>query len=156
MQFLKELSMNHALFGAFSAWAIAEIVKITVNFIVAKEFDLKRIFGDGGMPSAHTATVVALMIMSGYLAGFGSVSFAIASIFAIVVMKDAVGVRLETAKQAKSIKELADVVNRTSVDKNSKIRTENLKLLVGHTLLEVVIGAIIGTLVSILYIVIVF
>jgi acid phosphatase family membrane protein YuiD len=156
MSYLKELLSNHAILASVSSWAIAEVIKLITNFVVVKELDFKRIFGDGGMPSAHTATVISLAIMSGYLSGFGSVSFAIALIFAIVVMKDAVGVRLETAKQAKSIKELAEAFNKSITDKDSDIRTENLKLLVGHTPLQVIIGAIIGVLVTLLYIIIVF
>ena len=154
MNFFKEIISNDLLIVSVLSWLISQICKVFTNMVVNKTFDIRRLLGDGGMPSAHSATVVSLAAMCGYVAGFDSVSFAIAFIFAIVVMRDALGVRRETGKQAKSIKELAEVLNAAISDKDEKIRTENLKLLVGHTPLQVIFGAILGVIVSILYIVI--
>ena len=92
------------------------------------------------MPSGHSATVTSLMIMTGYTAGTGSVSFALSLMFAAIVMHDAVGVRREAGKHAVSIKELAEAVNKTFLGTNEEIRTENLKVLVGHTPLQVFFG----------------
>ena len=103
------------------------------------------------MPSGHSATVTSLTIMCGFVEGFNSVAFAVAAILAGVVMNDAVGVRREAGKHAVSIKELADAVNKSFLGKSESIRTENLKVLVGHTPLQVVIGATIGVVVSIVY-----
>ena len=154
MRFFEEILANHLLFAAICAWAISQVLKVFTNLCISRTWDVKRLFGDGGMPSAHSATVVALAVMSGYMCGFNSAEFAIAFIFAVVVMRDAIGVRRETGKQAKSIKELAEVINGT-LDKDAAIRTENLKLLVGHTPLQVVCGAVVGCVVATLYILIV-
>ena len=152
MNFFKEIISNHVLIVPIIAWAISQTMKIFTNLIVVKELDIKRILADGGMPSSHSATVVSLAVMCGWTAGVGSAIFALSLLFAIVVMRDAVGVRRETGKQAASIKELADAVNKTFLSKDAEIRTENLKLLVGHTPLQVVFGALVGLTVSILYI----
>ncbi len=154
MEFFKSLISNHALIVAVASWAISQILKFFTNLAVSREFDWRRITSDGGMPSAHSATVTSLAIMVGYIEKVGSAAFALAMIFAIVVMRDAVGVRREAGKQAKSIKDIADAINGTFVGKDKEIRTENLKLLVGHTPLQVVFGAFLGALVAILYIVI--
>ncbi len=154
MNFFKNIISNHVIIVPIIAWAISQTMKIFTNLIVVKELDIKRILADGGMPSSHSATVVSLAVMCGWSKGVGSALFALAFMFAIVVMRDAVGVRRETGKQAASIKELADAVNKTFLSKDAEIRTENLKLLVGHTPLQVVFGALTGLAVSILYIVI--
>lgn len=154
MEILNQLVSNYVLIVPIIAWAIAQTLKIFTNLIVEKEFVFKRIISDGGMPSAHSATVVSLAVMCGWSQGVGSALFALALLFATVVMHDAVGVRRETGKQAASIKELAEAVNKTFLGKDAEIRTENLKVLVGHTPLQVIFGALTGLTVAILYIVI--
>ena len=122
--------------------------------MIYKEFKLERLFGDGGMPSTHSATVMCLCIMCGRLGGFGSPVFALSFIFAAIVMRDALGVRREAGKQAVSIKQLADAVNTLFRSKDDEIKTENLKVLVGHTPLQVLMGALLGFTVAILSIII--
>ena len=77
-----------------------------------------------------------------------------ALVFAIVVMHDACGVRRETGKQAASIKELADALNDMVRDRDIEIKTERLKVLVGHTPLQVFFGALLGITVAVAYILI--
>ena len=149
MKILKDIISNYTLIVPVIAWAISKVIKTITYLIVEKKLDMKRIVSDGGMPSAHSATVIALMIMCGWSLGFGSPLFAVSMIFAIVVMRDAVGVRREAGKQAASIKELASTINKAFLDKNAEIRTENLKVLVGHTPLQVVFGAVVGAIVAI-------
>lgn len=154
MEIFKDLISNHVLIVPIIAWALSQVLKTFTYLIVEKKLDIKRIVSDGGMPSAHSATVIALMVMCGWTEGFGSALFAVSMIFAIVVMRDAVGVRRETGKQASSIKELALIVNKAFLDKSAEIRTESLKVLVGHSPLQVVFGAILGFIISISYILI--
>ena len=153
MEILKEIFSNYVLLVPIASWIISQIIKMLINLIVYKKFSLERLFGDGGMPSAHSATVMCLMILVGWSVGFGSPIFALSFIFAVVVMRDAIGVRRETGKQAASIKQLADAVNSIFHTPDSKIKTEKLKLLVGHTPLQVLCGVIIGAVVAVLYIV---
>ena len=97
---------------------------------------------------------MCLMILVGYTEGFDTPIFALAFVFAVVVMRDAMGVRRETGKQAASIKELAEAVNNVFRARDSEIKTENLKLLVGHTPSQVFFGVLVGTAVAIFYILI--
>ena len=111
-----------------------------------EKFSLTRLlFSNGGMPSSHSATVMGLSISSLLYYGVGSPIFAICAILSIIVMNDAVGVRQETGKQSKVINE---IMRRMSSGKHEDVET-GLKELVGHTPLQVIMGAITGTLVAI-------
>ena len=149
MEILSEIFTNHVFLAPLSAWIISQIIKALINVLVYKKFSLERLFGDGGMPSAHSATVMCLMILVGYTEGFDTPIFALSFIFAVVVMRDAMGVRRETGKQAASIKQLAEAVNNVFRAKDSEIKTENLKLLVGHTPSQVFFGVLVGTAVAV-------
>jgi len=150
MNFFEELVDNKVLIFAGLAWIIAQIIKIILTLVTEKKFRPDRIFGDGGMPSGHSATVTSLAVLVGWTQGFASAAFAIAMILAIIVMNDAVGVRREAGKHAASIKELAEIVNQYFDAKDKEVRTEKLKLLVGHTPLQVFMGAALGIIVAIL------
>ena len=154
MENLKGILSNHVLFAPLIAWILSQIIKAVINLFIYRKFSLERLLGDGGMPSAHSATVMCLCIMIGWTAGFGSPIFALSFIFAVVVMRDALGVRREAGKQAASIKELASAVNKIFHTKDTEIKTENLKVLVGHTPLQVIFGAITGAIIAVLYILI--
>ena len=149
MNVLMELVENKVLIFSGLSWIIAQIIKIIIALVTEKRFRPDRIFGDGGMPSGHSATVTSLAVLVGWTTGYNSVYFAIAMILAIIVMNDASGVRLEAGKHAASIKELADLVNELFVEKDKEIKTEKLKLLVGHTPLQVFCGALLGIIVSV-------
>ncbi len=149
MNFFEAILSNKVLLISGCAWLVAQLIKIISSLITEKRFNAERIFGDGGMPSAHTTTVVCLSTLVGYTVGFNSTEFAIAVILAIIVMNDATGVRREAGKHAASIKELAGAVNTLFVEKNNEIKTEKLKILVGHTPLQVLCGAILGISIAI-------
>ena len=151
MEIFKQIFTNPVLLVPLGTWIFSQLVKAVVNFCICRKFSLERLFGDGGMPSAHSATVMALMIMVGHTMGFGSPVFAFAFIFAAVVMHDATGVRREAGKQAVTLKKLALIVNDAVSDPDKRIRTEKLKVLVGHTPLQVVCGALLGIAVSLVY-----
>lgn len=140
---------NPLILVPISAWFIAQVLKVIIKFLVDHEFSLERLFGDGGMPSGHSATVTSLMVMCGWCCGLGSVPFAISAILAVVVMHDATGVRREAGKQATSIKQLAEIINGMFLEKDEAIRTEKLKEFVGHTPLQVFFGAFLGIIVAI-------
>ena len=150
---LIDIVTNPILIVPACAWIIAQILKTIINAIMNKKFTLSRLFGDGGMPSGHSATVTALAVMVGLFdpRGFAGAPFAIAMLFAIVVMHDALGVRRETGKQAVSIIKMADVLNDFFTERDEKIKTDKLKVLVGHTPLQVVLGSLLGALVAIAY-----
>lgn len=140
------LLSNQILISAVSGWLIAQILKTLIHFAFTKSFVPERLVGSGGMPSAHSATVCSLSTASGICCGLSSPVFALSTIFAIVVMYDAIGVRRETGIQAKVINEMMELFQ--SMDKS--LSTEDkLKELVGHTPFQVLMGAILGICIAV-------
>ena len=134
------------LMAAISGWLVAQILKTLLVLLLEKELRWERLFGSGGMPSSHSATVCALAASAAVLYGSASPAFAISAIIAFIVMYDACNVRLETGKQAVAIKEL----QRFFQDMGKQpLSEEKLKELVGHTLPQVLAGAILGILIGI-------
>ena len=128
--------MNPYLFTAVAAWLVAQVTKTILHLAIYRKLDFGRLFGDGGMPSGHSATVSALATICALRRGFGSTEFAISTVLALIVCHDAMGVRLETGKQAKVLNELRHYLETGD--------ETDLKELVGHTPLQVVAGVILG------------
>ena len=149
---LENVRNNHVLFASIAAWIIAQIIKTLINWGMSGKLSVSRLWGDGGMPSCHSATVVALSVMTGWATGFGNPVFAFACVFAVVVMHDATGVRRETGKQAATIKEIVAVIGNTFAGKDKDVQAENLKVLVGRSPLQVFFGGLLGGVIAILYI----
>ena len=146
MEQLSLLFENRILLSAVSGWLMAQVLKTIIHFYFTKKFVAERLVGSGGMPSCHSATVCSLATSTGIQFGVGSFEFAIATIFAIVVMYDAIGVRRETGNQAKIINEMMEIFESM----NKELSTEdNLKELVGHTPLQVLVGSILGILIAV-------
>ena len=144
MEYVHAFFTNRILIGGLIGWASAQVLKTIIFLLVNKKLQLERLFGDGGMPSGHSATVSAVALLTGYECGFGSPVFAVAFIMAIVVMHDAMGVRLETGKQAKAINEMTEF----GKDLKPLPRYGKLKEFVGHTPLQVVMGSVLGIIVA--------
>lgn len=152
MEILQALINNRILTSAVIGWCVAQVLKTVIYMILNKEFVAERMVGSGGMPSSHSATVCALATSCYIECGPSSTQFALAAVFAIIVMYDAMGVRRETGKQAKLLNEMLIVFQ----DMGNKFKTpqEKLKEFVGHTPLQVVMGAILGvTLTIIIYLI---
>ena len=143
MDYFNELIHNYILMAAAISWISAQIVKTIIDLLINKELNIERLVGSGGMPSCHSATVCALAVASALECGLNSGVFAVAAIFAIVVMYDARGVRRETGTQAVIINQIMDYFNSEHPEK-IEFNTENLKELIGHTPLQVFIGALFG------------
>ena len=144
---INEILQNQILICGCLGWGIAQILKTIIYAGINKKIDWKRLFGDGGMPSGHSATVTAMAVRSFLIYGAGSFEFAVTFMLAIIVMHDAMGVRQETGKQAKIIKDLDSFMESLGRDITDE---EKLKEFVGHTPLQVTAGAIIGALVALL------
>ena len=127
--------------AAVTAWLTAQTIKIFVVLFLEHEFRPERLIGSGGMPSAHSATVCALAASAAAVHGAGSEIFAVTAVFAFVVMYDACNVRLQTGKQAVAIHELQALFRKMG---QSLTAEERLKELVGHTIPQVIVGAILG------------
>ncbi len=146
MENLKGILENHILLAGIAGWLVAQVLKTIVNAVINKEFDPRRLIGDGGMPSAHSATVTAAATMTGLQCGFDSPLFAIVCIVAIIVMHDAMGVRLETGRQAKLLNEMVALFEALGQPKLSMER--KLKEFVGHTPMQVLAGFFLGLAVA--------
>lgn len=146
-----DLFNNNVLLVAILSWFVSQVAKTIINFIVTREFRWERLIGDGGMPSGHSATVSACAAMCAWTYGFDSAVFGVAFVLAIVVMHDASGVRREAGKHAVVIKEIAEVVNHLDEGKQEEIATDKLKEFVGHTHAQVIVGCILGIIVTIVF-----
>ncbi|HIU47172.1 MAG TPA: divergent PAP2 family protein [Candidatus Fimadaptatus faecigallinarum] len=148
MDGLEALFANRVLWAAMLGWAIAQTFKVMLTFIVYKRWDFSRMFGSGGMPSSHSSFICALATAVAITRGFQSVEFAISFALALIVMYDAAGVRRSAGKQAAAINQIIqDMMKR-----GSKLTQDHLKELIGHTPFEVIMGALLGVLVAILFV----
>ena len=141
MDWLWDLITNRFFIVSVSSWFVAQLLKTILYAIENKKWDWSRLFGDGGMPSGHSATVTSLAVMAGLVYGAESFQFAVTAILAIVVCHDAMGVRLETGKQAVKINEILEAFQLLAPD---KISEANLKEFVGHTPIQVIAGILLG------------
>lgn len=141
MQWFFDLISNKFFIVGLSSWAIAQVLKTIIHTAIYKKLEWERLFGDGGMPSGHSATVTSVAAMSALVFGLGSFEFAIAATLAIIVCHDAMGVRRETGKQATIIIEMMELLEAMT---KKDLPEAKLKEFVGHTPLQVGAGIIIG------------
>ena len=141
MDWFFDLISNRFLIAGVSSWAVAQVLKVIIHAAIYKKLEWERLFGDGGMPSGHSATVTSVAVMSGLVCGVGSHEFAIAAILAIIVCHDAMGVRRETGKQAVIIIEMIELLEAMT---KKDLPEAKLKEFVGHTPLQVGAGILIG------------
>ena len=127
----------------FLVWLLIQAFKVVCDLIKTKKFNFRRIMGAGGMPSSHSAVVICLTTMIGRSEGTNSILFALSFIFSLVVMYDASGVRREAGKQAKILNEIINTPGLTPLQVQEKL-VEAL----GHTPIQVFVGALIGFIVG--------
>lgn len=150
MSIINQILANPVFISAALGWFVAQVLKTIIYCIVNKEFVLERLIGNGGMPSSHSATVCALATATGMTCGYDKFEFAIAAFFAIIVMNDAMGVRLETGRQAVVLNDMMQLFKEMG-RWDGKHPIEHLKEFVGHTPLQILVGAILGILIAIGY-----
>ena len=141
MQWFADLVTNPFLITAVSSWFVAQVLKTVIHAIVNRKIDIYRLFGDGGMPSGHSATVSSVAVLAALVYGTASFQFAISAVLAIIVCHDAMGVRRETGKQAIVINEM---VRAFEVLASKDLPEVKLKEFVGHTPVQVIAGIITG------------
>ena len=132
---LSDIISNHLLMNALLAWATAQLLKFFIYLAVNRTIDWKRLTGDGGMPSGHSATVTALAVTSG-------LEYGVCVILAVIVMHDAMGVRREAGRHAKAINELLEMLD------SEEAPEVKLKEFLGHTPMQVCCGAVLGFIVA--------
>jgi uncharacterized protein len=145
MHYIVDIINNKIFMTTLAAWIIAQSIKVSIGVVKEKKFDFRWFVGTGGMPSSHAAGASCLAAAVGFDCGFGSVDFALAAAFAIVVMFDAQGVRRATGRQAR-------ILNRITEDIywQGRIKDDRLRELVGHTPIEVVAGFLLGVAIAFL------
>ena len=133
---------NEPLLAAILAWFIAQAAKLVTELIKTRHFEIQILFASGGMPSSHSSTVVALATAIGRMEGIDSSLFALAVVFATIVMYDATGVRQAVGFQARLLNDYF---------KGIKHETPLLNELVGHTPFQVIVGALLGLVVGLFF-----
>jgi uncharacterized protein len=141
MAALAALLSNKVLIAALAWWAIAQLVKVPINYAVQRKIDLRLWVSAGGMPSSHSALVCALATAVALKNGLSSATFAICVALAMIVMYDAAGVRQAASQQARIINQILD-----ELFQGHPINDERLKELLGHTRFQVLVGALMGIL----------
>ncbi|OGW84856.1 MAG: hypothetical protein A2987_06725 [Omnitrophica bacterium RIFCSPLOWO2_01_FULL_45_10] len=145
MKSILEFGNNHIFWTSCAAWIIAQTIKVILGVIKEKRFNFRWFVGTGGMPSSHAAGVSALATSIGVTFGFNSAMFAIALIFTLIVLFDAQGVRRSAGTQAEILNKMLD-----DIYWKKKLDEEKLRELLGHTPVEVLAGAALGIVVSLL------
>ncbi|MDD4980262.1 MAG: divergent PAP2 family protein [Candidatus Omnitrophica bacterium] len=138
-----QIIANKVFVITLAAWIIAQAIKVAIGVIRQRKFDFRWLIGTGGMPSSHAAGATCLAASLGLEYGFNSAYFALAASFAIVVMFDAQGVRRSTGRQARILNKVMD-----DIYWQGRITEGRLRELVGHTPVEVLVGALLGIAVA--------
>ena len=133
------------LITPFLIWFCIQTFKLIYDMVTTKKFNFKRILGAGGMPSSHSAVVTCLATMIGKSQGINSPIFALAVVFAFVVMYDAAGIRRAAGKQAKLLNKIVETPGLTGLQVSEK-----LVEVLGHTPTQVLVGALIGVIVGLI------
>lgn len=129
----------------FFVWFGIQLFKFIYDLVKSKKFNFKRLMQAGGMPSSHSGVVISLTTMIGKNIGINSPLFAVALIFSFIVMYDAAGVRRAAGKQAKLLNKIVETPGLTSLQVS-----ERLVEVLGHTPVQVIVGAAIGVIVGLL------
>jgi len=146
-EFVAGLWQNRVLLSALAGWAAAQAIKTVIDGLLTHDWKLERLWGSGGMPSSHSATVCALVVSTAYNYGPASFEFTIAFWLAAMVLHDARGVRLETGRQAEILNTIMRYLRK---EDGIELPEKELKELVGHTPIQVMAGMVIGIITGIL------
>ena len=145
MNTFADFVQNRYIYIPFFLWFGIQLFKLIYDLVTTKKFNFKRIMGAGGMPSSHSAVVAGLATSIGKYEGVDSAIFAIAFIVAFVVMYDACGVRRAAGKQAELLNKLVETPGLTGIQVS-----ERLVEVLGHTPVQVFVGALIGIIVGVI------
>ncbi|WP_353892370.1 divergent PAP2 family protein [Proteinivorax hydrogeniformans] len=143
-----ELFQNKYFLVPVLAWAVAQTIKVVLEVLLTQKMDLNRFVGSGGMPSSHSAFVMALTSVLAKDFGWDSPIVALSLAFALVIMYDAAGVRRAAGRQAKILNKIIDEMQKGNTISDER---ERLKELLGHTPIEVLAGALLGLIIPYLF-----
>lgn len=146
MSLAEFILFNPILLAAVTAWAIAQVLKVLIEFFTQKRWNWALVFEAGGMPSSHSAMVSATALAIGFRTGFDQPLFALSAVLAMIVIYDATGVRREAGKQAVLINSLIEELSKGKFPPQHK-----LKEVLGHTPGEAILGTMLGLIVAALF-----
>ena len=146
MNTFTDFIQNKYIYIPILLWFGIQLFKLLYDLVTTKKFNFKRILGAGGMPSSHSAVVTSLATLIGKNIGVGTPMFAMALIFAFVVMYDAAGVRRAAGKQARLLNKIVETPGLSGLEVS-----ERLVEVLGHTPLQVVVGAVIGVVPGLIF-----
>ncbi|MDJ0799388.1 MAG: divergent PAP2 family protein [Calothrix sp. MO_167.B12] len=144
MQDIGNILDNRVLLVALVACIIAQLLKLVIEVIKHRKLDVRVLVTTGGMPSSHSALVTSLAVGVGQTMGWSSSEFALATVFAIIVMYDAAGVRQAAGKQARILNQMIDEL----FHEHPEFNQDRLKELLGHTPFQVIAGSALGITIS--------
>ncbi|MDJ0621289.1 MAG: divergent PAP2 family protein [Calothrix sp. MO_192.B10] len=144
MQDIGNILDNRVLLVALVACIIAQLLKLIIEVIKHRKLDVRVLVTTGGMPSSHSALVTSLAVGVGQTMGWSSSEFALATVFAIIVMYDAAGVRQAAGKQARILNQMIDEL----FHEHPEFNQDRLKELLGHTPFQVIAGSALGITIS--------
>lgn len=145
MNSFMDFIQNKYIYVPFLLWFFIQLFKVICDLITTKKFNFKRIMGAGGMPSSHSAIVTGIATLIGKYEGVDTPIFALALITAFIVMYDACGVRRAAGKQAALLNKIIETPGLTGVQVSEK-----LVEVLGHTPVQVFVGALIGVVVGLI------
>lgn len=137
---------NKYIYIPFLLWFGIQTFKVIWDLVETKKLNFKRIMGAGGMPSSHSAVVTSIATLIGKSEGVDSPMFALSVVFAMVVMYDAAGVRRAAGKQARVLNKIVQTPGLSNIEVHEKL----LEAL-GHTPLQVFVGALIGIIAGLIF-----
>lgn len=144
MQDIGNILDNRVLLVALVTCLIAQGLKLLIELVKHRKLNVRVLVTTGGMPSAHSALVTSLAAGVGQTLGWASPDFALATVFAIIVMYDAAGVRQAAGKQAKILNQMIAEL----FDEKHEFSQDRLKELLGHTPVQVIAGSALGITIS--------
>lgn len=147
MDGVSDIFHNQVLVVAVLACLTAQGLKVVIELIRDRKINFRYLVTTGGMPSAHSALVGALATAIGQSMGWSSPDFAIACLFAVIVMYDAAGVRQAAGRQAKLLNQITEELFQEGHNFNE----EKLKELLGHTPFQVLVGLMLGIVISMFF-----
>lgn len=144
-EFFLALFTNKCLVAAGTAWTLAQVIKLPLEYWLHHEWNWHLLISAGGMPSSHSALVTGVAVAIGLTQGFNSPIFAVAIVMAMIVIYDATGVRRHAGDQARVLNLMID-----ELFTGHPLAEKELKEVLGHTPREVVAGIALGIIVALL------
>lgn len=141
-----EIFLNKYIYVPILVWFAIQVFKVLYDLVKERRFNFKRLIGAGGMPSSHSAIVMSITTLIGKYEGVDSSLFGVSLMFSLIVMYDAAGVRRAAGKQARLLNKIVETPGLTGIEVQ-----ERLVEVLGHTPIQVFVGATIGIIVGLIF-----